>query len=273
VHDDIEEADYEHQQLQDIRAWKARSPSIVSKIVRHAFKPVAWAIGKAIPASAVDGGLRGADWAVRLTLSEERVFREAGVLSFQELKALELRALDGLARSFHRHAVGYAVVEGGATGAAGLPGIAADIPAVIAIALRTIRGIGTCYGYPAESDGEREFAFGILSAAGANSLEEKASALLFLRELQVTVLNQSFKTIGEKAAGHSLSREAAIITIRKLARKLGVNLTKRKMLQVIPVAGAMIGAAVNGVFIDDVAWAARRSYQERWLRDRGPVAE
>jgi uncharacterized protein (DUF697 family) len=215
----------------------------------------------------------GTDWAVRLTLSAERVFREAGVSSFEELKALELGVLDGLARSFHRHAVGYAVVEGGATGAVGLPGIAADIPAIVAIALRTIRGIGTCYGYRPEADGEREFAFGILSAAGANSLEEKASALLFLRELQVTVLSQSFATIGEKAAGHTLRREAAIIAIRNLARQLGVNLTKRKMLQVIPVAGAMIGASVNGVFIDDVAWAARRSYQERWLKDRGLVVE
>ncbi len=97
------------------------------------------------------------------------------------------------------------------------------------------------------------------------------SALLFLRELQVTVLRQTFKAMGEKAAGQALSKEATIIALRNLARQLGVNLTKRKILQVIPLAGAAIGAAVNASFIDDVAWAARRTYQERWFRDRDQV--
>jgi EcsC protein family len=67
----------------------------------------------------------------------------------------------------------------------------------------------------------------------------------------------------------SLSKEAAIIALRDIARQLGLNLTKRKMLQVVPFLGAGIGAAVNWKFMDDVAWAARRAYQERWLQDRG----
>ena len=262
---------YEQQQQQAIQAWKAKSPSVISRAVGYAFKPVAWAVKKAVPPSALEGALKGADWAARQTLSEDRVFREAGVLSFEEVKILSLEALDALARSFHRYAVGYAVVEGGATGAAGLPGIAVDIPAIVTIALRTVRGIGACYGYRSDTDAEREFVLGILSAAGANSLEEKVSALLFLRELQVTVLRQTFKAMGEKAAGQALSKEATIIALRNLARQLGVNLTKRKILQVIPLAGAAIGAAVNASFIDDVAWAARRTYQERWFRDRDQV--
>jgi hypothetical protein len=56
-----------------------------------------------------------------------------------------------------------------------------------------------------------------------------------------------------------------------LARQLGVNLTKRKMLQAVPFVGAAVAATANWTFMDDVAWAARRSYQERWFADReGP---
>ena len=83
---------------------------------------------------------------------------------------------------------------------------------------------------------------------------------------------QTFKAMGEKAAAMPLGREAAIVALRNLARRLGVNLTKRKMLQAVPVVGGGIGAAVNGKFMDDIAWAARRAYPERWLRDRGLVS-
>lgn len=102
-------------------------------------------------------------------------------------------------------------------------------------------------------------------------MAEKNTALLFLLNVQATLLQQSFKTMAAKAAEEGLATGAAIIALRNLARQLGVNLTKRKMLQAIPAIGAVVGAAVNGSFIDDIAWAARRAYQERWLAERGRV--
>jgi EcsC protein family len=180
-----------------------------------------------------------------------------------------LRELDALADSFHRWQVGYAVAEGAVAGAAGLPGIAIDVPSLITLTLRTVRGIGICYGFSSDSEAEREFVLAVIAAAGANSIAEKSAALLMLRQLEVTVLRQTFKAMAAKAAEQTLSKEAAIIALRDIARQLGLNLTKRKMLQVVPFLGAGIGAAVNWKFMDDVAWAARRAYQERWLQDRG----
>jgi hypothetical protein len=137
------------------------------------------------------------------------------------------------------------------------------------MALRTVRGIGTCYGFASDTEAEREFILGIISAAVANSMVEKTSALLFLRQLEVTLVRQTFKAMGVKAAEQTVGKEAAIVALRNLARQLGVNLTKRKMLQAVPFVGAAVGAAVNGTFIDDIAWAARRAYQERWFRENG----
>ncbi len=259
------------EQLQAIQAWKDTPPSIVGQALGYAFAPLAWVITKVAPPSAIEGALRGVDWLARQTLSQGWVFREAGVNCCEDLKRLKLEELDALASSFHRWAVGYAVAEGAAAGAVGLPGIALDIPAVVAMALRTVRGIGACYGYTSDTEAEREFVLGIVSAAGANSMAEKTSALLFLRQLEVTLLRQTFKAMGAKAAEQTVGKEAAIVALRNLARQLGVNLTKRKMLQAIPVLGAGVGAAVNGTFIDDIAWAARRAYQERWLRAGGHI--
>lgn len=104
-------------------------------------------------------------------------------------------------------------------------------------------------------------------------MAKKTSALLFLRNVKIALLQQSFKAMAAKAAEEGLATGAAIIVLRNLARQLGVNLTRRKMLQVIPFVGAAVGAAVNGSFIDDIAWTARRAYQERWLGERGRVVE
>lgn len=258
---------YERQQAVAIEEWKDRPPSIFSNAVGYTLKPLAWAMGQVVPPAVVEGALRGTDWIARQTLFKERMFREAGVDGVDDLKTLNLRELDALAHEFHRWAVGYAVVEGGAAGAAGLPGIAVDIPSLLALTLRTVRGIGMCYGYISDEEAERQFVLGVLSAAGANSVAEKTAALMFLLQIEVT-LRQTFKAMAQKAAEQTLGKEAAILALRSLARQLGVNLTKRKMLQAIPILGSGIGAVANGTFMNDVAWAARRSYQQRWLGDR-----
>jgi hypothetical protein len=68
------------------------------------------------------------------------------------------------------------------------------------------------------------------------------------------------KGAAETAAGRQLSREALIVAMRALAR--------RRALAAVPIAGAALGAAVNGAFLNSVAWAARRTFQERWLAAR-----
>lgn len=61
--------------------------------------------------------------------------------------------------------------------------------------------------------------------------------------------------------------------IKKLAKQLGINLTKRKAMQLIPVVGAGIGAAVNASYMRDVIWSARRTYQKRWIADNGYILD
>lgn len=262
--------EYEREQHKAIQSWKASSPSIVERALGFVFKPLGWVVQTLVPPSAIEGALRSSDWLARQTfVFEDWVLSKTNGTNIHELKYQQLRELDALADSFHRWQVGYAVAEGAAAGAAGLPGLAVDVPSLITLTLRTVRGIGICYGFNSDSEAEREFVLAVIAAAGANSMAEKYSALLLLRQLEVTVLRQTFKAMAAKAAEQTLSKEAAIIMVRDLARQLGLNLTKRKMLQVVPFLGAGIGAAVNWKFMDDVAWAARRAYQERWLQDRG----
>lgn len=67
--------------------------------------------------------------------------------------------------------------------------------------------------------------------------------------------------------------EEGLLTVRDLATQMGINLTKRKVLQAIPFVVDALGPHPGVVFMKDVAQASRRAYQERWLNDKIRAAE
>ena len=261
--------EYEEKQITAIDEWKKQEPGVVSKVTGVVSAPLAFITRKVIPEAAMKAVLNGANSAGEFLADEGDICRDGNVNSITELLHKDLRTSDRLADEVHDWAIAMAGAEGGAAGAAGVVGIALDIPAVLTLALRTIHKIGLCYGYRANNKEDRDYVLGILSAAGANSQAEKNEALIALRTVYVIVQKQTWKKIGEKAAEKRFGSEAAIIAVKNLCKQLGINFSKRKAMQVIPVVGGAIGAAVNADFIRDVGYAARRSYQERWLRDNG----
>ncbi len=252
--------EYEKKQVANILAWQHEPPSVISQGVGAALAPIAWLVSKVIPASAIESLLHAADWMADATISSE-------VPRAPEDATLE--QLDEEADSVQNWAIGYAAVEGGVAGVVGLFALPADIPALIALSLRTIRRIGLCYGYDGQGEEEKQFVLGILSAAGANTIEEKVAAVAALQALQTTLLKKTWKAI----AGSKIGRDIAIMMVKDVAKQLGINLTKRKALAAIPVIGAIIGGSLNAWYLRDIGLAAQRRYQERWLLDQGRVLD
>jgi hypothetical protein len=265
--------EYEKDQITAIKKWKQEEPSVVSKAIGVITYPVIWLIQKIIPKTAIQGALDGANWAASHMADTGDIKRDGSVEKIPELKVKDLELSDKLANSVHNWAIGIATAEGGVTGATGLPGLAADVPSIITLALRTIHKIGLCYGYECTNEMDKNFILGILSASGANSMKEKLGALTTLRSIEVTIAKKTWKAMAEKAASKQLSKEGGIIAVQRLAKQLGINLTKRKALQAIPFIGLGVGATVNGWYIKDVGWTARRAFQERWLIDNEKVFE
>jgi hypothetical protein len=263
-------SDYEREQLEAVRAWRAEPPSIASQTLVKLLSPAVYLVDRMIPIEAIEAVLESSRKAGLKLTDVDAVLRAGGVQEIGALRALELQKCDRLARSVQRWAVGLAAGEGAATGAAGLIGIAVDIPAALMLAFRTIYKIGLCYGY-APSATDVEFVHGVLGASGANTMQEKLAALACLQAIRATLHQQTWRVMANRAAEHAFSREGAILAVRALARQLGVNLTKRKALQAIPVMGALVGGSVNAWYIHDVATSARRAYQERWLLENGKL--
>jgi hypothetical protein len=261
--------DYEKHQLFEIEKWMQREPDAISKLADGMLAPFTRLISMVIPQSAIAGALNLGNSAGETLCRLQTIRQFAGIKSFEELRSGNLELCDRLAQGEQNWAMGVAAVEGAATGLAGLPGLAVDIPAIIAQAMRSIHLMGLCYGFELKTPQDRDIAIGILSASGANSMKEKIAALVYLRTVQTTLAKESFRAMATKATQSAFSQQAVILGAKAIAKQLGVNLSKRKLAQSIPVLGAGIGACVNAWYISDVCWAARRTFQERWLREKG----
>lgn len=261
--------DYELQQVTEIGAWKGEEPSVISQAFGFAIEPLAWLVNKIVPESAIRAVLDGANSVGEYLADEADVLRDGGVTSIEALRAKDLEVSDRIANVSHNWANGLATGIGGGGGVFGLPGMAVDIPLTITLALRSIHKIGLCYGYRCDDVIGKQFVLGILAASGANSQEERIAAIATLHSLGVVLQKVTWKQMTMNAAQNQFSKDALLMAVKQLARQLGINITKRKALGAIPIIGAAIGGSVNYWYMNDVCWAARRAFQERWLREQG----
>lgn len=261
--------EYERQQVAAIYAWKKEVPGVVSQAFGLVVEPLAWLVQKVVPEAALRSAIDAASTLGQRMTDTADVLRDAQVPDVASLRGKDLGLSDRLANEVHNWAVGVAVAEGAATGAFGFLGAPVDVPAIIIIGMRTIHKVGVCYGYECTSEEDQQFVRSILSASGANSAEEKLAALAALTTLRTILARQTWKAMAEKAAQNQLSNEAILAVVRNLAKQVGINVTKRRALTAIPAIGAMVGGSVNGWYIKEVGWAARRAFQERWLINSG----
>lgn len=247
---------YIEQQIKAINEWERRKPSAVEQGISSLLAPVHSVASRVIPEQIVEAALTKA-CAIGKTLARKGdIISDGEVESIADLRYKDLELSDEIADSVHNWAIGTAASEGFATGMGGAAAMAADISFLITFAFRTIHRIGMCYGYEVKTDDDERFVLGILSVSSANTINERKAALLALK--------------ADIRAGGFVARKVLMSDlIKNLAKQMGINLTKRKMAQLVPLIGAGLGAAMNYSFITDIAWAARRAYQQRWLADNG----
>ena len=264
----MKQSDYLMQQYALIKAWENEEPGVVSKTFGKLLSPVGKLISVVVPEKVIESAINAANAAAQYLTDTADVLRDGNVESIEELRTKDLKLCDEMADSVHNWAVGIATAEGVAGGFVGLPGLAADIPFITTLALRTIHKIGVCYGYVADvsnAEEEKAFVLGVLAAANASTLGEKAGFILGLKQISVLIQRNAWKKLAEMGSANLLAK--SIVSVRQAAKLIGVNLTKRKASQSIPFIGGAVGAALNASFINDIAWAARRSYQRRWLEE------
>lgn len=244
-------APYVEQVLSEQDSFRAAGPAALPKAVRSVSKPLSILTNKFIPAEVIEAAIRGADWAASSSIRKAAINHD-----FNNLEECDEAAAD-----IRRWALGYAVTGGGAAGAFGALGLAIDVPATVALALRTVRLTGLAYGFGGDNEAERVYILDVLQVAGANSVEDRNDALRQLEAGREGLGREDWQKI-VRLTGQSTGSVAAV---HKVATTLGINLSTRKVAQIMPFVGAAVGAGVNAAFQNDVAGAARFAYRARWL--------
>ena len=244
---------YEAEQVGRIAAWKSQPPHPVAELWKTVAGAGANLVEKVIPDRIAELAIVKADDLAEALASRREIERRAGVNDLSELRHRPLRECDRMAKQVGRTALAISTAEGAATGAGGVFTTLIDVPILFTLALRTIRKIAYCYGYPLEGPRGSATVNGVLVVALSGSLELRRTRLHRLRELEDLIIEET---------------EEDVLTDEALS-----FLFQLEVFEEIPGLGAISGAILNAAFLRRVDVTTRRIFQERWLRDTGKVAE
>ena len=267
-------SDYESKALDNIIAW--RYPD------KNWFSKASHSIQSGI--NTVSNQLRripGVDWTIDnvvaglITLTNEiaqdlvwrdsifQSFRKAGyenVHALEDIPHLDLEAIDTILKGTPTKYNSLAAVEGAATGIAGAAGILPDIVALLALNLRAAGEYATCCGFDITDPAERLYALHILDAASKPREQIPYSI--------PTHLPHAHRILARKKTLNTVEQFAVGGTAKRIARSIALRLTRNKLTQVFPVAGALVAGGFNSLYTNTVCDAAHHLYRERFLEKK-----
>lgn len=279
-------SEYEERAKRQIWEWKSPKQSWFDQ----AIAVVAWPLDKASDAmlnvpgigQVIQKSFSGtvglvndvSQWSIRpeTVLDEYRKFTGAPIQSLSHVRLLDLQSVDRVIGWLDTKYEGLALVEGAAAGAAGTfnPAVAAavipaDVLALVALNLRAIGEYATYCGFDVSSQEERLFALNVMAYASSPTDSSKQLALAQLVRIA--------RDVALKKAWKDLEKHAAVQAVQTIAKALSIRLTKAKLAQVVPFAGAAIGGGFNAYYTDRVCKSAFYLYRERFLAAKYGVKE
>lgn len=249
--------EYELRQVCAIAAWKGEKPGMTKRLANQVAGSLGKLSGKLIPDAPVQAAMNALNKAAGQIARDDSIFKDkrlrlADMHSLDDIAAQPLEFCDALADRIIADASRIALGMGAATGAGGPVSTAVGIPALLFGALRVIHEVSQAYGYAAHSEADRHTMIGILALSLAATPEQKARALeCHRRQIETSLINQAM----EESANKALQRAV-------LGAELGA---------LIPGFNIAFNAYLNRQFVDRAGVAAKRVFQERWLRERGKV--
>ncbi|MBI3725371.1 EcsC family protein [bacterium] len=267
--------EYEKKALAEIDDFfKQPEDGALGRLSRFFFKPVELLAERVVPdavlegaGDAIEGMLKSVATLSDKTVTTSQVLQEArrlgiGASTVGDLKGHDLEHLDNLSKAVASQNALIAMIEGGGCGLGGLALLAADIPLLFGVAFRVVRLVGCAYGIEPAATGEKVIAFKIFEIT-AGGTRDRYGALLEIEALKDELDGLDSQERAEKAAVL-----AGLIVSREGVKRLVAFLARRKLAQMIPLAGAAVGAGFNYMFVSDVAETARQVYRKRFLDEK-----
>lgn len=248
---------YESAQVAEIAVWKGASSGLTKRVLRTVTKPLGNLMNMVIPKKPVQAAIEAVNKMAGQLSQDDSIFNDEklkakGIQTLEALREQPLEFADELAESVIKDADNIALGMGAATGTGGPIAAAAGMPVLVAGALRVIYRVSQAYGYAIDHPGHKELMLHILALSTATDPEERAKAMEnYQKQIETTFLHQAV----EESTQNALQKAV-------LGVELGV---------LIPGFSIVLSAYLNREFVHRAGIAAKRVFQENWLRERHKV--
>jgi hypothetical protein len=241
---------YEQQMQRKLKRWEIRllkEPNLIER----ASKSVQNRINQVIPEKVHNTITATVKGIVQTTL-----FGINFMPASDPLRDLSLAERDGKAEELLSLYKKIAAAEGAGTGAGGILLGLADFPILIGIKLKFLFELAHVYGYSTKDYRERLFILYLFQLAFSSS-KKKPELLKTIKNWPM--ISQTFPPAADYASQ---------VNWLQLQQEYRDSIDFRKMLQLIPGIGAVVGAWANFGLLEELGVVGMNGYRMRWLQDR-----
>lgn len=143
-----------------------------------------------------------------------------------------------------------AMVEGAGTGAGGIILGIADFPLLLSIKMKLLYEIAAIYGFDTKNYNERIYILTVFELAFSSQGHTR----------EIFERLEKWNTYK-----HTLSKDTEAFDWRTFQQEYRDYLDLAKLMQMLPVIGAPVGAYVNGKLVDKLSNTAIQAYHMRWM--------
>jgi hypothetical protein len=173
----------------------------------------------------------------------------------------------------HRTAV---VLTGAVGGAAGLAGLAIELPISTTVMLRSIADHARAQGEDLSLVAARLECLAVFAYGSRSPADDAAESAYFaVRAALGRSVAEAAEYVVARGGAGAVERTAPALVqlLARIAQRFGVTVADKAAAQLVPVVGAAGGAAVNALFIDHYQATARAHFAVRRLvREHGEDA-
>lgn len=173
--------------------------------------------------------------------------------SLEDIRKAPLPVMDEIAEGMGKNRTNAATVQGATTGVGGVLTLAADIPAVLGLSLKTLQDIAVAYGYDPKEKKERVFIVKCLQLTSADVVGKRS----ILQELKHYDQDRTYKNVASQIQGW-----------REVVLGYRDTFGWKKLFQMVPVAGMVFGAAANRSTLNDITETGMMLYKKRRILER-----
>jgi hypothetical protein len=258
---------YEAIQVEQIAAWKGRKPGLLTRTIETLRVPLSWLVEKAIPAGEARKLFARMNQAANWEAAHDALERALGIERIEALRDGPLERCDHLVRQVEDLTREVVTGESLLANVGGLATELLEVPEEVLLALRSVHRIAACYGYKLDGPRDQALILAIIGLSLVDEPEERLKAWAQIRFLEDGSLSQEDQELLLGTLGGRLENEVR----QDIAADLVGTLIEEKVGEGIPILGAAVGVVLDNAFVHGVEETAQRTFQERWLREKGKV--